>query len=505
MELKRGYSQTEVGVIPDDWGVSTVGNEFCIQLGKMLDSEKNVGVAKPYLGNRAVQWRRIDVSNIGLMKMTPSDLQRFLLRSGDLLVCEGGEIGRAAIWDEQLPECYYQKALHRLRPVRGYDPSLMLYILERWCSTGFLSNFATQTSIAHLPKDRFERVPLPVPPTQAEQLAIAEALGDADAMIERLDKLIAKKRDIKHAAMQQLLTGKNRLPRFGPTRGHKRTKLGLIPNDWDVKPAEALCLKIQDGTHFSPTVDGGEYLYVTSKNVHHGRLDVSDAGRINASQHQAIYRRCDVKRGDLLLTKDGANTGNAALNTLDEEFSLLSSVALLRFNTNAHAPAYYLHQILSEPAQMRIKELMSGNAISRLTLAKIRKLLFMVPPLPEQRAIAQVLSDMDAEITALEARCNKARAIKVGMMQALLTEESDSYEQDRPNREEDSAPRREAFPRHPEIRPPGRLDGANRKQQHRGDPPTTLPQRETALRRRAYYPRPLPVSEGRQRHKPKPL
>ena len=166
-QIPHGYKQTEVGVIPEDWEVTTVGNEFSIQLGKMLDSEKNVGVSKPYLGNRAVQWGRIDLSDLGVIKMTPSDLQRFRLRQGDLLVCEGGEIGRAAIWNEPIEECYYQKALHRLRPIRGYNVQLMLNVLQRLASTGFLTNFVTQTSIAHLPKDKFEKVPIPVPPHQS--------------------------------------------------------------------------------------------------------------------------------------------------------------------------------------------------------------------------------------------------------------------------------------------------------------------------------------------------
>jgi type I restriction enzyme, S subunit len=110
-------------VIPAGWEVSTVGQEFDIQLGKMLDGEKNVGTHKPYLGNKAVQWNRIDVSELSTMAMSSTDLQRFRLARGDLLVCEGGEVGRAAIWDEPFPECYYQKALHRLRPRRGFDSS----------------------------------------------------------------------------------------------------------------------------------------------------------------------------------------------------------------------------------------------------------------------------------------------------------------------------------------------------------------------------------------------
>jgi type I restriction enzyme S subunit len=90
---KPGYKQTEVGVIPEDWDVTTVGREFEIKLGKMLDAEKNVGIPKPYLGNRSVQWDRIDISHLPTVPMSRTDLERFRLRSGDLLVCEGGEFG----------------------------------------------------------------------------------------------------------------------------------------------------------------------------------------------------------------------------------------------------------------------------------------------------------------------------------------------------------------------------------------------------------------------------
>ena len=173
MELRPGYKQTDIGPIPEDWNVSTVGLEFSIQLGKMLDAEKNLGVSKPFLGNRAVQWGRFDLTDLGEIRLTPSDLKSFRLYDGDLLVCEGGEIGRAAIWNSPIPECYYQKALHRLRPIRKYDVRFMRYLLERLSSTGFLLNFAAQTSIAHLPKDKFETVPIPLPATSEEQTSIA--------------------------------------------------------------------------------------------------------------------------------------------------------------------------------------------------------------------------------------------------------------------------------------------------------------------------------------------
>jgi type I restriction enzyme S subunit len=108
MKVRPGYKQTEAGVIPDEWEVSTVGHEFEIKLGKMLDAEKNVGVPKPYLGNRAVQWGRIDITDLPTVPMSRADIEKYRLCKGDLLVCEGGEVGRAAIWDAPISACYYQ-------------------------------------------------------------------------------------------------------------------------------------------------------------------------------------------------------------------------------------------------------------------------------------------------------------------------------------------------------------------------------------------------------------
>jgi type I restriction enzyme S subunit len=182
-----------------------------------------------------------------------------------------------------------------------------------------------------------------------------------------------------------------------------------------------ICVKIQDGTHFSPKLGGSDYFYVTSRNIGRGVLDLSSVETISAEEHAKIYTRCDTREGDLLLTKDGAKTGNAAINSLDEPISLLSSVAMLRFDPKRHSTEFFLQQILSESGQKQIKDMMSGNAITRLTLAKIKALKFDVPPLDEQFYIATTLSEIDAELEALTTRLAKARQIKQGMMQELLT------------------------------------------------------------------------------------
>jgi restriction endonuclease S subunit len=192
------------------WEESTVGREFDIQLGKMLDAERNVGVPKPFIGNKAVQWNRIDINDLPTVPMSRSDIDRFRLRKGDLVVCEGGEVGRAAIWNAPIEECYYQKALHRLRPVRGFDPRLMAALLRLWSDRGLLANYVTQTSIAHLPREKFLQIPLLVP-SRDEQTAIADVLSDMDAELSALEARRDKTRLLKEAMMQELLTGRTRL------------------------------------------------------------------------------------------------------------------------------------------------------------------------------------------------------------------------------------------------------------------------------------------------------
>jgi type I restriction enzyme, S subunit len=207
----------------------------------------------------------------------------------------------------------------------------------------------------------------------------------------------------------------------GVPTGYKQTEVGVIPREWDVKSCVDLCVKIQDGTHFSPIINGVEYLYLTSKNIKFGYLDLRNSEYISRIEHEKIYQRCDVKYGDLLLTKDGANTGNAAINILYEPFSMLSSVAFLRFDEKINCTAYFLQQFLSNDGQRQMKDAMSGNAITRLTLEKIRKLRFPLPPLPEQRAIASALADMDALLDSLEELLTKKRQLKQAAMQELLT------------------------------------------------------------------------------------
>lgn len=403
---KPVFKESEIGLIPTDWSMSTVGDEFVVELGKMLDSEKNIGVPKPFLGNRAVQWGHIDVSDVGEIKLLPSELQRFRLRDGDLLVCEGGEVGRSAIWRQLIEECYYQKALHRLRPKRGFNASLMQNILQLYSITGVLQNYVTQTSIAHLPKDKFETIPIPVPPTTKEQQAIAEALSDADALIESLEQLLAKKLQIKQGTIQELLAGRKRLPGF--------------VDEWEKKQLEHLANIRSGGTPSTSQSEfwEGDVLWCTPTDITalNGYKYLSNTARtittlgLKASSAEIIPPRS-------IVMTSRATIGECAINLVP----LSTNQGFKNFVPFECVDAEFLYYLLTTQKQGFVS-LCGGSTFLEISKTQLASYPVSIPPTKEeQTAIATVLSDIDAEIAMLEARLDKARSTKQGMMQELLT------------------------------------------------------------------------------------
>lgn len=379
-KVPKGYKLTEVGVIPDEWGITSVGNEFDIQLGKMLDIQKNIGIPKPYLGNSAVQWGEIKLDPIDYIKMNLDDLKKYRLEKNDILVCEGGEVGRAAIWDQPINECYYQKALHRLRPSKTYDIYFFYFYLQKITSSSSIANYVTKTSIAHLPKDKFEIVPLPLPPLP-EQRAIAEALSDVDSLLSALDKLIEKKRAIKQGAMQELLTGRKRLPGFSGK--WEKKKLGAIMRICHGKSQESIIL---ENGKYPILATGGEI----------GRTD----SYIHPGPSVLIGRKGTIDKPHYIATP----------------FWTIDTLFYSEIFDGIDAKFVYYYFLTVEWYALN-----EASGVPSLNASRIEKIDLLLPPLPEQIAIATILSDMDADIEALERRRDKTKAIKQGMMQELLT------------------------------------------------------------------------------------
>ena len=185
-EAPRLYKESPLGWIPKEWETETVGRLFNVQLGKMLNQDSKArNYPAPYVGNRAVQWGAIDITQLEEMDFYPRERSKFRLEPGDLLVCEGGE-GKTAIWRGEIDECYYQKAIHRLRPHDGKIlPLFMMHYMEFVSSEGRFRFFTTQSSIAHLTEEKLRAVFVVVPPSSEQDLAVARI----DALCVRIERL----------------------------------------------------------------------------------------------------------------------------------------------------------------------------------------------------------------------------------------------------------------------------------------------------------------------------
>jgi len=308
--------------------------------------------------------------------------------------------------------------------LRAKDPDISMAFIAYILST-LAKDHVSYVGNPKLMNGVMANIEFTIPSSKPEQTKIAEILSTVDRAIEQTDVLIAKQQRIKTGLMQDLLTrgiDEHGNLRSGQTHPFKDSPLGRIPVEWEVEKWSQVCSKIQDGTHFSPRTDSSaEFKYVTSKNVKFGFLDLSDVEYIDKRQHDEIYKRCNVYFGDVLLTKDGANTGNAAINFLNEEFSLLSSVALLRPLESKLTSIFLLQTILSESGQRLIKDAMSGLAITRVTLEIINNLLMKVPPIKEQKSIGRFLAVQDERIKSEAKKLAKLRFLKIALMQDLLT------------------------------------------------------------------------------------
>jgi len=201
-----------------------------------------------------------------------------------------------------------------------------------------------------------------------------------------------------------------------------------------------VCATIQDGAHESPQVQftepgPGRFLYITSKNIRTNYLDLDNVSYVDESFHSKIYSRCKANVGDVLLTKDGASTGNVALNTIEEPFSLLSSVCLIKTKPSDVQPAYLCYYLQSPDGLASIVGQMTGAAIKRIVLRDIKLAQIPLPPLPEQQRIVGILDEAFDGIATAKANAEKnlqnARALFESHLQTVFTQRGVGWVQKR--------------------------------------------------------------------------
>jgi type I restriction enzyme, S subunit len=207
------FQDSPVGRIPTEWRIESLAGLFDMQLGKMLSPKaKGGGNLRPYVGNRHVLWERCDCTDMEYMDFTGEERSKFALRAGDLLVCEGGEVGRTALWRGEIAQCYFQKAIHRLRPKDDRIlPEYMLAFMKRAAGLGAFTNLTSQTSIAHLTQEKLALLSVALPPREEQSMLVA-TWSTVQAEQDSNEELLGKLTLLKSGLMADLLTGRVRVP-----------------------------------------------------------------------------------------------------------------------------------------------------------------------------------------------------------------------------------------------------------------------------------------------------
>jgi type I restriction enzyme S subunit len=244
---------------------------------------------------------------------------------------------------------------------------------------------------------------MPVPPLP-EQRAIAQALSDVDSLLTSLDRLIAKKRDLKQAAMQQLLTGQTRLPGFS--------------GEWEVKTLEEL-VETDPENLGNGTAPDYAFRYISLEDVDHGSLQ-SFTEQVFATAPSRARRK--LRSNDVLVSTVRPNLlSHLLFQNSDQNWICSTGFCVLRCRSGLAHPGYIFQHLFAASVNQQIDTLLTGSNYPSMNSRDVRALKIPVPPLPEQIAISAVLTDMDAELAVLGQRQAKTSALKQGMMQELLT------------------------------------------------------------------------------------
>jgi type I restriction enzyme, S subunit len=410
----EGYKRTEVGVIPTDWEVTPLHS---------LAEKITVGIANAathaYRDRGVVMFRN---QNIKPNHLDDRDVlyidelfeQRYRnkrLKAGDLLTARTGYPGTTSI----VPAGYdgaqtFTTLITRPRKTL-IDPQYLCFFINSDAGQRYIEQSQAGGGQKNVNAGSLKFLNVALPPTMAEQKSIAEALSDADALIESLEQLLLKKRQIKQGAMQELPTGKKRLPGFS--------------GEWEVKRLGELGSTFGGLSGKTRNDFGhGAARYITFMNIMSNVVidcDTFEFVEVRASESQNR-----VAKGDLFFNGSSETPGEVGMCSVlrqDVQDVFLNSFCFgFRFREGALGDGlYFAYFFRSGVGRELLKSLAQGAIRYNLSKTALLKLAFPLPRLPEQAAIATVLSDMDAELAVLEAKLAKARAIRQGMMQEMLT------------------------------------------------------------------------------------
>jgi type I restriction enzyme S subunit len=430
MNVPGGYKLTEVGVIPEDWELVPFEKIYLEPPRNGLSRPQNVRGLGYKMINMGELFAYSQISNQDMerVEMSRSEISRFCLIVNDLLFARqslvASGVGKCSIFEGNSEIVTFESHIIRVRLNQKIAHSRFYYhIFNSNFGSKRVRSLITQIAAAGIKGSELAKLELPLPPLP-EQEAIALVLSDADALITSLDKLIAKKRDIKQAAMQQLLTGKQQLEGFGDSSSKfKQTEIGLIPEDWEVSHLKDLVdpnRKITYGIVVPGLNIPNGIPMIRAQDYSKGWVDLEMLYRVSSRIDKA-YKRSRIITNDLLLTIVGSVGNLAKVPFAFNGSNITQQTARLSFNKKVVDTDFYFNILQSKFGQKEIFNYTKSGVQPSLNLSDVDKFLVPYPPLSEQQAIAKVLSDMDSEISALEQRRDKTKALKQAMMQELLT------------------------------------------------------------------------------------
>ena len=400
-ELPMGYKRTEVGVIPEDWNIMQLA-DVCIRqgivrgpFGGSLKKETFATSGFKVYEQRNAIYKSCEVGSYFIDQSKYAEMHRFSVSPGDFIISCSGTIGRIFQIPCEAPKGVINQALLKLSTDQKVVYDLYFYILFEWDDFQMRIIDSTQGGAMKnlVGMDVFRTTPV-VLPSLSEQRAIAEALSDVDGLLAALEELIAKKRTIKQAAMQQLLTGKTRLPGFS--------------GKW----AEKLLIELATITMGQSPPSMFYNLRGEGLPLIQGNADIEDRQTIDRVWTTQGSKYCNS--GDLLLT---VRAPVGAIAVASRKACLGRGVCGLKPIGDS---AFLFHALVQAEGSWQILE--QGSTFTAANSEQVGQFRLRIPTDEnEQQAIAAILSDMDAEIAALETRRYKTRTIKQGMMQQLLT------------------------------------------------------------------------------------
>lgn len=437
--IHGGFKMTEVGLIPNDWKVKPFKNVATLINGRAFSQSELLERGK---------YRVLRVGNFGTNdSWYYSNLElpeKMYCNKGDLLYCWSCTYG-AYIWNEEKTIYHYHIwKIADLKAEKGY----LQYILNN--DVAQQMNSSNGSTMSHITKGFLENRLFAFPPTIEEQQRIANALSDVDTLIANLEKLIAKKKNIKQGAMQQLLTGKKHLPGFGsdertgsrPTderrkechsersakreveesSGYKMTELGMIPSDWNVKKLKEIGVFSKGAGISRDESNSGNIPAVRYGEIYTKHNDYIKEFYSHISQDVA-EKSVKMQRGDLLFSASGETKEDIGKTiAFVDDFDAYAGGDIIIFTPTETIDSIYMGYLLNFPSIAKQKAMKAqGDAVVHITTDSLKKLIICFPSYQEQTAIANVLSDMDTEIATLETKLAKYRKLKTGMMQQLLT------------------------------------------------------------------------------------